>query len=93
MRRISIGKRAKRDSPLRKEITESWEKWLEGLPDEVSVPRSITHQKQNFIIHTNWSYQAYGLRNNRRHWIQVKSIRVEENQEQRKRERLRRSER
>ncbi len=46
MRRISIGKRAKRDSPLRKKITESWEKWLEGRPDEVSVPRSITHQKQ-----------------------------------------------
>jgi hypothetical protein len=34
------------DIPLRKEIAESWTKWWDGLPEEVSVPRSSTPNKE-----------------------------------------------
>ena len=34
------------DIPLRNEIAESWKKWRDGLPEEVSVPRSITPHKE-----------------------------------------------
>jgi hypothetical protein len=34
------------DIPLRKEIAESWKKWRDGLPEEVSCPRSITPHKE-----------------------------------------------